>query len=331
MDFSLSCFHPKRYLKQRENHRRFPAHFPSTCPKCLHTQRHSPEGSCGCGFMCRPWALFEHTKKTQQNNTKINPRKPQNQKPELLDCAASTNSPTLFTVPHPKPRTPRPCPSGAQPHSTQSLWALTLMTLLLTLLMLQTPLPLLGMVVMRMGVLRSPRVTSAGGVGGMQDLCQPSRLSPAPGERLWPDCCTHPDQWWAPSSDIGEGLWGQPRDGEARPPSAPRLYPPSQGRALSTALLLEPRPPSVRNSPRSILSQACLQAGTDQTPCSNRNGTEQDRMDCPALGCQWGQSMNVGQRIGHGHRDGTWDGPWARMWQDTEDGHRLWGQTVSQY
>lgn len=101
-----------------------------------------------------------------------------------------------------------------------------MVTLLLMLLMLQTLLTLLGTVVMRMGVLRSPRVTSARGSRGMRGLLQPGMLSPAPRERLLPGCLAAArilPQRWALSSGTGEGLWGQPRDKEARPPSPPWL------------------------------------------------------------------------------------------------------------
>lgn len=62
------------------------------------------------------------------------------------------------------------------------LGTLTLTTLLLMLQMLL----LLGMVVMRMGVLLSPRVSSAKEATGTRGLLQPGRLSPAftAGERL---------------------------------------------------------------------------------------------------------------------------------------------------
>lgn len=181
MGFSLSRCHPSRHLKQRKTH------LPSYPPEHLHTWGHSPgtRGLTGLGLWVHkqtPRSLCEE--KTQTLN-----------QPEL----ASTNPPALVTAPHPKPRTPRPCPRGAQPHSTPPLWALTLVTLLLTLLMLQTPLPLLGMVVMRMGVLRSPRVTSTRGARRTQGLPQPGRLSPTPGEWLQLGClaaaCILPQRW----------------------------------------------------------------------------------------------------------------------------------------
>lgn len=59
---------------------------------------------------------------------------------------------------------------------------------LTTLLLMQMLLLPLGMVVMRMGVLLSPRVSSAKEATGTRGLLQPGRLSPAlmAGERLRP-------------------------------------------------------------------------------------------------------------------------------------------------
>lgn len=171
---------PQQPFKTEGDPQRLSAHLPSYPPEHLHTRGHSPghRGLTGLGLWVHkqtPRSLCEE--KIQTLN-----------QPELPDHAASTNPPALVTAPHPKPRTPRPCPRGAQPHSTPPLWVLTLVTLLLTLLMLQTPLLLLGMVVMRMGVLRSPRVTSTRGARCTQGLPQPDRLSPTHGEWLRPDC-----------------------------------------------------------------------------------------------------------------------------------------------
>lgn len=91
-------------------------------------------------------------------------------------------------------------------------WALTLVTLLL---MLQTlpPLPLgtvvMWMGVLRMGVLRSPRVTSA---RGARRLSQPQQQ---------PGCHRQPASAVGTELCKGEELWGRPRDGEARPPLPP--------------------------------------------------------------------------------------------------------------
>lgn len=187
-----------------------------------------------------------------------------------------------------------------------------------------------------MGVLRSPRVTSARGARGMQGLPQPGSLSPAPGERLRPGCLAAArilPQRWALSSGTGKGLWGQPRDREAKPPLATLAHPPPQGRALSATLQLEPRLPHARDGPRSILSQPRLWAGRarsgaglDQTPCSSGDGMEQDSMDSPAPAGQWGQSMNMGQRMRQGCRDGA--GDWGRTTGMNVAGWWGWGQAA---
>ena len=121
--------------------------------------------------------------------------------------------------------------------ATQPFWALTLVTLLL---MLEKLLTLLGTVVMRIGVLRSPRVTSTRGMRGTQGLPQPQpgRFSYTPGERLWTGCLaaarTLPQQW-ALNSGTGEGLRVQPRDKETRPLSHPGSSSSRHERVLSSA------------------------------------------------------------------------------------------------
>lgn len=81
---------------------------------------------------------------------------------------------------------------GRWGRTPQTPWALTLVTLLLTLLMLQMLLTLLGMVVMRMGALRRPRVTSARGARGMWDLIQPTGSAPQLGsDSGWAICLPH--------------------------------------------------------------------------------------------------------------------------------------------
>lgn len=150
-------------------------------------------------------------------------KKKKKNQPEPLDCAASTRLPHSG---HCSQAQDLPAHAQCSPTAPSPSGALTLVTLLVTLLTLQTLPPLLGMVVTRIGVLRSPRVTSARGVRGMWGLSQPqpSRLSPAPGDRLRPGCLAAArilPQRWALSSGTGERLWEQPRDGEASPPSPP--------------------------------------------------------------------------------------------------------------
>lgn len=88
------------------------------------------------------------------------------------------------------PPTELPAPStcldarGCSHPTPRALSTLTLTTLLLVV-MLQMPPVLLGMAVMRMGVLLSPRVSSAKEAVGTREALQPDRLSPVPadGER----------------------------------------------------------------------------------------------------------------------------------------------------
>lgn len=179
-----------KVFKSEGNPQKTPCPPLPTPPKCLGTWWHSPE--CrglmwGCAtthkihdlLMKKPY----QNKSTNQNQT------------EPLERAAYTNS--LAPGPHPKPWS---CQAMARwGTAPQTRWALTLVTLLLTVLMLQMLLTLLGMVVIRMGVLRRPRVTSAREARGVWGLTQPT--DSAPQLRSGSGCATHLPHTSCPGSE----------------------------------------------------------------------------------------------------------------------------------
>lgn len=225
---------------------------------------------------------------------------------------------------------------GSSHPSPRALSALTLTTLLLVL-MLQMPPVLLGMAVMRMGVLLSPRVSSAKEAAGTRGALQPDRLSPVPadGERKRLRrilLLQHSSELWCTERAAGTAKASGSCcvRGEPGPPSVPSPL----RWTLPAALQGEPRPPGVRDSPGERTEASCPDTGrqgcmahraaagmalcTTPTPAQRRVCGDGAR----ARGCAvlWGWAAGPGRDKAVGLEEGLWDGrgqpdrdePWSQ-------------------